>query len=248
MHVHIVVPVTTDGLSTAEHFAPHARQDTVVTVSRIETGPASIESHFDEAVAGPGILQEVVRAEAEGADAIVIDCMGDPVLAAAREVTSCLVLGPAQTSMSIAANLAMNFSIVTTGASVLPIFDDLTRRYGVSDKVCSIRAADVPVLDLHDSDRVRTALTAQSIAAVADDGAHAIVLGCTGMRGWAEHIATELDAAGWTGIPVIDPVIATFKVAEALADLGLTPSARTYGRPPVKPVVGYGDLAERVQQ
>lgn len=242
MKLHVVAPITTPGLSEVDHFTPHARRDNEVSLSILVSGPASIESHFDEAVALPDILRRTVEAEAAGADAVVIDCMGDPGVAAARELTSLLVMGPAQTSMHVAAMLALNFSIVTTGDSVLPIFHDLIRRYGMTDQVCSIRPVDVPVLELQDEGRLRTALFDEALKAVEDDGAHAIVLGCTGMRGWAELLREHLAEHGHPGIPVIDPVITTMKVAEALVDLGLRPSARTYPTPDPRPVLGYDAL------
>jgi hypothetical protein len=46
--------------------------------------------------------------------------------------------------------------------------------------------------------------------------------------------------------PVIDPVAAAFKLAEALVDLGLTPSTRTYAPPVPKKVVGYDRVVEAV--
>ncbi|KLL96950.1 hypothetical protein NJ76_08070, partial [Rhodococcus sp. IITR03] len=49
-------------------------------------GPPSIESHYDEALAVPGILTEIEKGERDGVDGYVIACFGDPGLdAAARE-------------------------------------------------------------------------------------------------------------------------------------------------------------------
>ena len=248
MKVQVVAPITTPGLSQVEDFAPHIREDNEVGVSILEAGPASIESHFDEALALPDILRRTVEAELAGADAVIIDCMGDPGLAAAREITSLLVLGPAQTSMHIASLLALNFSIVTTGESVLPIFHDLVRRYGLADRVCSIRPVNIPVLELQDEGRLQEALFGEALKAVEVDGAHAIVLGCTGMRGWADLLQRHLAESGHPGIPVIDPVLTTLKIAEALVDLGLKPSSRTFPTPPAKTVLGYDALTSVVQR
>ena len=38
----------------------------------LEDGPVSIESEYDEALALPGIIKQVVIAESEGMDAIII--------------------------------------------------------------------------------------------------------------------------------------------------------------------------------
>jgi len=40
-------------------------------------------------------------------------------------------------------------------------------------------------------------------------------------------------------VPVIDPAKLAFKIAEALADMGLSHSKRTYPTPPQKEIVGY---------
>lgn len=245
MRVHVVTPVTTTGLSQAADFAPFARPDTEVTHTVLDTGPASIESYFDEALAQPGTIAKILQAESDGADVALIDCMGDPALQASREASSMLVLGPAQTSMYVAALLAHNFSVVTTLTSAVRMFWDLAGQYGIAQKMRSVRAVHIPVLELHDEKRLDAALLDQSLGAIEEDGAHAIVFGCTGMRGHAERLRDGLSAQGHDGIPLIDPMIVTLKVAEALVDVGLTPSTRTYPAPAAKEIVGYEGFGTR---
>lgn len=243
MRIHVVAPVTSPELSKREDFIAYARPGTDVEVSILDAGPASIESQFEEAVALPDVLKHVVLAARGGADAIVLDCMGDPGLGAARELTSIPIVGPAQAAMHVAAMLAQNFSIITIGDSVEGIFHDLTRRYGLVDRTVSIRTVDIPVLALSEEGELREKLFEQAIAAFDEDGAHAIVLGCTGMRGWAQRIQDHLEATGRLRIPVIDPVAAAFTLAESLVTLGLAPSKRSYPEPPVKALAGYDELA-----
>jgi allantoin racemase len=245
MRIHVVTPVTTKGITTASDFESVARADTEVGHSVLDTGPASIESAFDEAIALPDTIAKILEAERDGADAVVIDCMGDPGMGAGREVTSIPVLGPAQTSMHVAALLANSFSIVTVLDAVIPLMDDLAAKYGLADKLASIRSVDIPVLELEDHDRLMDELEEESIKAIEQDGAHAIVFGCTGMRGCAPALKERLAARGYEGIPVIDPVVTAFKIAEALVDLGLTPSTRTYTRPREKATPGYDLMFER---
>jgi allantoin racemase len=247
MRVDVVVPVTTPGLSVLEDFEPYARADTEIGVTLLDSGPSTVESHYDEALATPDLLRKVVEAERAGSDAVVIDCAGDPGLSAARELTSMLVLGPAQTSMHIAAMLAHTFSVVTTLEAVVPMMEDLARKYGLAEKLRSVRAVDIPVLGLEDESRLRAALLEESLKAVELDGAHAIVLGCTGMRGCAGELAAGLAERGHPGIPVLDPALTALKIAEALVDLGLAPSARTYPTPLRKKVVGYDSLVAAVE-
>jgi allantoin racemase len=248
MKIHVVAPITTPGLSTTDDFAPFARPDTEVSHSILTDGPPSVESRFDEVLASPGVLRRAVEAEQDGADAVLIDCMGDPGLAAAREITSALVLGPAQTALHVALLLAQNFSVVTTSLAVVPMLQDLLDEYGLSDRCRSIRAVDVPVLSLGDEERLRAGLEAESLRAVEEDGAHAIVLGCTGMRGWAEHLSSHLADKGHHGIPVIDPALTTLKIAEALVDLGLRPSELSYPTPDLgKGSTGFEELSQALK-
>ena len=243
MHIRVVTPITTHGFTSAADFEPLARPDTTVSHVEIDSGPASIESAFDEALALPDTIAKILQAERDGADAVVIDCMGDPGMDAGREATGITVLGPAQVSMHLAAMLGHRFSIVTVLDAVVPLLDDLARKYGLAEKLCSIRVVDIPVLELTDHARMAQALADEAVKAVEEDGAHAIVFGCTGMRGCAAGLRASLAERGYPGIPVIDPVVAAFKIAEALVDLGLTPSKRTYPTPRPKALPGYEQLA-----
>jgi allantoin racemase len=230
MRIHVVTPCVSESLGGVEELAAIASPGVEVTHSRIESGPASIETRVDEALALPGTLA-AVRAAGD-ADAIVIDCMGDPGLEPAREVVPGLVLGPAQASMHVAAMLAQSFSVLAVLDATVPMIEELALRYGLASKLRSVRSIGIPVLELEDDrGRMIDALSAAALAAVEHDGAHAIVLGCTGMVGAADAVAARLDAAGLPGIPVLDPLVTAFKLAEALADLGLRPSRRTYPGP-----------------
>ena len=115
----------------------------------------------------------------------------------------------------------------------------------LADKLASVRSVDIPVLELEqDTPRLVQALVDESIEAIEKDGAHVIIFGCTGMLGCALGVQEGLVRRGYAGVPVIDPVPAAIKLAEALVDLGLSQSKRTYQSPPPKRIVGY-DLPER---
>ncbi|NHV96807.1 MAG: hypothetical protein HA494_03340 [Thaumarchaeota archaeon] len=169
------------------------------------------------------------RAEDEGYDAVIIDCMGDPGLDAAREIAEIPVLGPCQASIALASLLASRFSIITVLKNVIPIFRDLAKKYGAADKVVSVRSIEVPVLDLEKKwNEVKAALETQGRAAAEEEKAEAIILGCTGMIGMARDLQKAL------GVPVIDPAPAALMMAEALVRLNLSHSKLKYPPPPAK--------------
>ena len=96
MRIRAVTPVITEsfGPLILEEFAKVARSDTEISNVFVSSGPPSVESYFDEAMAVPGVVAQVRQAEGEGIDAVIINCMGDPGLDAAREVVSIPVIGP----------------------------------------------------------------------------------------------------------------------------------------------------------
>ncbi|AXI02587.1 aspartate/glutamate racemase family protein [Aquirhabdus parva] len=220
------------------------KDDLEVSYSTLVTGPSSIECELDRALATPGIVQEVARAENEGIDAAIISCFGDPGLAAAREATNIPVFGPGQTSMHVASLLGHKFSIVTVVESVRPMIENLARQYAVIDKLASIRVINIPVLNLlTDTSALHNALAVEAAAAVTEDRADVIVLGCTGFLGSAEAVTAQLRAQG-IYVPVIDPAPVTIAIAQAICNLGLKHSERVYKFNASKPTKGYDSLAE----
>jgi len=242
MKIRAVTPVITEsfGPLVLEEFSRVAGPQTEISNVFIRSGPASVESAYDEAVATPDVLARVREAEADGMDAVIINCFGDPGLGAAREVVSIPVIGPCEASMHVAAMLGHRFSVVTVLERLIPELDLHAQKYGVAHKLASVRSVDLPVLDLEKGrDQFVGRMVEKAVEAVAEDGAHVIVLGCTGVAGLAQQVKAGLLRRGFD-VPVIDPAATALKVAEALVGAGLTHSKRTYPQPPEKEILGYG--------
>ena len=115
MKIHIVVPIISDSFN--ELIVKEARSfvgpDIEIEVSCLVSGPASIESSYDEVLAGPGIVAEAQRAAACGADAVFITCFGDPAVPAARELVDIPVVGGFEPAVATALTLGDRFSVVT---------------------------------------------------------------------------------------------------------------------------------------
>lgn len=241
MKIALVVPVVWEGPLplSVESFVRAAREGSEIEVFSLDRGPASIESEYEEVLAAPETVAKVVEAEAKGAEAVVIDCMLDPGLDAAREKVSIPVVGPAKASTHVAAMLGHRFSIVTVVERLVAPFYKRVRAYGLAEKLASVRAIEVPVLELHQNREAAVPLLVeQAVKAIDGDGAHVIVFGCTGMAGLAQEVRLGLEGRGYP-VPVVDPSITALRVAEALVDLGLSQSKRTYPAPPQKTIVGY---------
>lgn len=237
--IHVITPISTAGFRSGEDFKACERDDLEVTHSELKTGPASIESEFDEALAIPDTIRLAIEAERNGAHAIVIDCMGDPGIAACREVVSIPVLGPCQTSLHVAAMLGHRFSFITVLDRLRAMLDHIVAGYGLTGSYAAFEAVDVPVLDIcHDVDKLGGLLADKAIKTVREDHAGAIVLGCTGFLGLAEVIRERL-LAEELDVPVIDPIPLTIRAADALVKCGLGHSKFIYPQPGKKEIVGY---------
>lgn len=237
MHIHIINPNTTASMTQAIHRAAERQASTGVRISasQPESGPVSIESHFDEVVSAVGVTQEVLKGEREGGiDAYIVACFGDPGLLAARELTRAPVIGIAEAAFHLATLISTRFSIVTTLSRTGIIAEHLLEQYGFRHHCRRIRAAEIPVLDLeHHPDAAFKRIVEECCRARDEDDIGAIVLGCGGMANLTQEISREV------GIPVVEGVSAALKLTESLVSLGLHTSKHgdlAYPRP--KPFTG----------
>ncbi|MDP6705770.1 MAG: aspartate/glutamate racemase family protein [Alphaproteobacteria bacterium] len=236
MRLKVVNPNTsaamTEGIGQAARSV--ARAGTEIVAVRPEFGPSTIESYYDAHLAAPGIIDEVVKGEAESIDAFVIAGFLDPALQACREATSRPVVGAGEAALDVASMLAARYAIVTVLPRVRVQIEEMVRAYGCEGKVTSVRTTPLSVHEIA-ADPTGTAETlgAEAKRAKAEDGAEAIVLGCAGFADFALELEAELE------MPVLDGVVCAVKLAEALVELGKrTSKTLTYRVPEAKPFTG----------
>ncbi len=192
------------------------RPETELVVERVEGSPPAIASAYDAAAAALGVVDWVRWADGAGFHAVVIACFSDPGIEAAREVGRLLVLGIQETSLHLAAMLGHRFSILTTEASRVPAKEREVARAGLTGALASVRPLGLSVAQTEaDPERTQARILEVGRAAVEEDRAEVLVLGCAGMVGYAAALEREL------GVVVIDPTAATFKICESLVELGL---------------------------
>jgi allantoin racemase len=187
----VVNPNTTESMTATIGKAAAAVVSPGTTVRAVTPamGPASIESHYDEALAVPGLLAEIAAGEAAGSDGYVIACFGDPGLEAARELARGPVVGIAEAAMRTASYLGRGFSVVTTLGRTIGRAEDLAQHYGAARSCRGIHACEIPVLELETDPAARDRITEECRRAVAEDGSDAVVLGCAGMADLCAHIS-----------------------------------------------------------
>jgi len=195
-------------------------------------GTHSVESLTDEAYNAPFILEQVAKASREWYDAIVIDCACDPILDAAREITTVPVVGPRNASLHFALTLGTRFSIITVqGQSLKRCMEAGVRKEGLEPFCASIRFLTMPVLDIAERpEAAQKELMELCKRAVNEDGADVIILGCTGLS----HEVNLNPIMNEVGVPVLDPFVVAIRTAQVLVESGLSHSKVTYPTPPRK--------------
>ncbi|WP_255171172.1 aspartate/glutamate racemase family protein [Natrononativus amylolyticus] len=191
------------------------RPNTEVETVSLERGPHHVEYHYYESLVLPDVLHLVKEAENDGVDATVIGCFYDLGLEEAREVSESMpVMGPAQATTHLASTMGDTFSVIVGRRKWIPQMRSTIERYGLGDRLASFRPVELGVLDFQtEPDRTRDRLTEAARAAIEEDHAEVVILGCTAEYGFHETLQAEL------GVPVLDAVVAPFKFAELQAEL-----------------------------
>lgn len=199
-------------------------EKTHLSVDCIKTGPRSVESSVDEMLVGREVLEEVVQAERDQFDAVVIYCFSDPALYAARQLVSIPVVGPGETSIAIARFLGHKFSVITTLNENIPRIEMRMRDLGLEKlSLVSIRDLGIPVFDLREnSEYTKARLMEICTKAIFEDGAQMIVLGCLGLAGYGQPVQDKYH------IPIIDPAFVSVGMAELLTKLKIRHSKITF--------------------
>ena len=209
----------TESIAAAARAA--ASTGTEIVAAQPESGPASIEGVYDGALAVPGVIEEVSRAEQAGSDAHIIACFDDTGLDAARAAAVRPVIGIGEAAYHMASMVAHRFTVITTLSRSVPILERNLAETGLTARCARVRASDIAVLALDDpASGARARISDMIATAIRDDGADGIVLGCAGMA----YLARELSAEH--GVPVIEGVSAAVRLAEATVALGLVTSKR----------------------
>ncbi|MCF8885640.1 MAG: aspartate/glutamate racemase family protein [Nitrososphaerota archaeon] len=219
----VLNPVSTNVWNkvTQEILEKIAFSSTEFSVENLEDGPKSIESEFDVVSAAPHVIEKVVEAEKKDFDGVIINCFDDPGLDAAREKVSILVLGIGETSIITALQIGYKFAIISTGEKSKASYDLKAQKLGVKSRLAYASGIPLKVLELRkDEEKTKQMLLQEAMKAVEDFYAEVIVLGCSGMVGFSEWLSDRL------GVPVIDPTITTFKIAEALTSIRLKHSKK----------------------
>lgn len=219
MKILVVNPNTTASMTAKVAAAAKrvASTGTEIVAVNPEQGPASIQGYYDEAMSIAGLLDLI--GQHRNVDGVVIACFDDTGLDAARCLVDCPVVGIGEAAYHMATLVGGKFSVVTTLARSVPALEHNLQRYGLASRCAAVRSSEVAVLELEDGDSdARRRVAREIAAAVREDRAEAIVLGCAGMTELAQEFEREY------GLPVLDGVVCAVSLCESMVRLGLQTS------------------------
>jgi len=231
----IIVPVNTTTFNKKIYDAvkPFIAPDFELVIDNIDQGCPCIESRYNMAMNAPHVITLAMRYINSGKIAgIFVTDMDMTGVDQIRELTTIPVLGGFQASAFTAMMLAQKFSIVTVSRSVVALQEEHIRAFGIADNFASIRSVDMSVAESSNTEDARRRVYEQSLLAITEDGAEAIILGCTGFVDIAAYVQNELLIKNGIDIPVIDPNIAAVSYLELLIRNNLHQSKLTYCLPP----------------
>jgi allantoin racemase len=187
-----------------------------------------------EAQIGGAIAIEALAAHHREVDAAVIAAFGDPGLFGARELFDIPVIGMSEAAMLTACMLGRRFGIVTFAEALGTWYQDCVAMHGMSERCAGIRASNqafsaISTVQQEKEDR----LVDLANRAVHEDEADVVILSGAPLAGLAAKVSSRIP------VPVVDPIAAAVKQAEAL--IALSPRKATTGafrRPAAKPTSG----------
>ena len=170
----------------------------------------SVQNRHDADIVAAAHTKAALRAEAEGFDAVAMGCLGEPGVAAAKEMVQIPVIGEAQAAMHMAALVARRFSFVGPDHGDGTEEYDLAHRYGFSHHLVSVKGvvATSPAFAF-DEEGLAEPMIQGARLAIEEDGAQAII-----GYGTLKVLRAMREALP---VPVINPVTSTILLAEAAA-------------------------------
>ena len=209
---------------------PVQDEDTEVVPCFLERGPTSLDEHVYHYLAYRSdreLFEAMLQIEKDAFDAITIACWHDPVLFEGRQALDIPVVGPAQVSTLFATTMGRKFGVVTLSPLVIPKQTEVVERYGLKQKLASIRALDMPLdkqLDGLTNARELIKEFQKVGRECVSDGAEVLISGCMAMApalSLAPGCENEFPAGlrEVDGAPIVDTVPLMIKAAEALTSL-----------------------------
>jgi len=210
-------------------------------------GDSFVETREEFATVGVLRLPIVREAAASGRwDALVLLGGGDPGFIEAREIGQrheVPVVACAWAQMQVAGMLGHRFAVLDVSEVHNAQMADLVVRYRMTEHCAAVRCIDAPLprpsrpgagnVQTEKSQGEASASLARAVAAavaaVEEDGAESLILGCSAIYWMRPHLERRLRGMGWD-VPVLEGYRCAIAVAKLLSGLGVAASGIAFPR------------------
>lgn len=190
------------------------------------SGGGEAVSNFHRTLVAPAAARAVVEAERAGYDAVVAWGTLDLGVEEARHLVDIPVIGPGHIAASVAATLCQRFAVISTRSTSIKMHRNSIRAWGLERWAVDYRFLDMPPMDMPNHvDEVRKRFVACGRAAVHEADAELILPLAYSIVPLTQNAA---DLAEEIGVPVLNPLPLTLRIAEALAASGFRNSRAAY--------------------
>ncbi|MGE0314333.1 MAG: aspartate/glutamate racemase family protein [Lautropia sp.] len=182
------------------------------------------------------ILDNALRAQAQGFDVFAVGSVQDPALEEARSLLDIPVVAYGEASMHFACLLGSRFAVLAFQEGFDQMMDLRIKRLGLAERALPTQIIDLGFGDVTKSQQDPTRL----LETFCETARRAIRLGAEAIIPGQLYLSEAVHKAGITRIdevPVVDALSTTIKMAEAMGDLkrlGVSVTRRgfTHARPP----------------
>jgi Asp/Glu/hydantoin racemase len=187
-----------------------------------------------EAQIGGAVALEMIAEARHSVDAVIIAAYGDPGLMGARELFDIPVIGISEAAMLTACMLGQRFALVALSSAFTGWYRDCVEMHGLTGRCAGIYGLDRTFASISDvQDENLEALVALAKQAIAAQDADSMIFAGAPLAGLARKVRERIP------VPIIDPIAAAVKQAEAL--IALAPRKAVMGsfkRPAAKTSIG----------
>ncbi len=224
-----------------EDLLPYEDAGVSLSLSYNIFGPAHVQTDIEHSLGRAGMASAAIAAEQEGADAIVIESMGDTGLLECREAVNIPVVGMTDSSVRVAQMLGRNFGIITAGKWHGYSLERIMRSYGLLQNYVGFEALNVqPFFEGSESQAAVHKSMISAIDELMAKGADTIVFGGSYFIGKEGEMAALLKDAKYKDLLFVDPLPLAIRFARMLVDAKLSQNKRIYMTPTAAtPVVGF---------
>ncbi|MCW0000989.1 aspartate/glutamate racemase family protein [Pararhizobium sp. YC-54] len=198
------VVTTQEMVEIARKTAPVAQAVEGVTVLR---GSPLIYDDEMLSVSASAVAELAKTLDLNRYSGIIVAAFGDPGIDALRRLSPVPVTGIAEAGIIEAAGNGRRFSIVTTTPDLVCAIHKRVEGYGYGDAFTGVRLTEGDVIALmSDPARLENSLMDACAAAIADDGAEAIIIGGGPLAVHAVALSPRFS------VPIIEPVPAAVRL------------------------------------